>query len=171
MRSLNGIKTFKTPAILIAFVAASSAFAQGTAPAQNAPKAPPAMQPKEGPGADVKGSIVMPRVFFVSPKDGETVKATNGEVSLKFGLEGMKIAQAGQIEPGTGHHHVIVDGGPVAKGEVVATDDKHMHFGKGQTEAKLKLAPGAHTLTLQFADGAHRSYGESMSQTIKITVK
>ena len=51
------------------------------------------------------------------------------------------------------------------------TDDTHIHFGKGQTETELKLAPGKHTLTMQFADGAHRSYGPDLSSTISVTVK
>ncbi|MBP6707250.1 MAG: DUF4399 domain-containing protein, partial [Achromobacter sp.] len=40
-----------------------------------------------------------------------------------------------------------------------------------QTETELKLAPGKHTLTMQFADGAHRSYGPDLSSTISVTVK
>jgi hypothetical protein len=46
-----------------------------------------------------------------------------------------------------------------------------MHFGKGQTETPLTLAPGEHTLSLQFADGLHRSYGAAYRKTIRITVK
>ena len=44
-----------------------------------------------------------------------------------------------------------------------------MHFGKGQTEAALALTPGEHVLSLQFADGIHRSYGSALSASIKIT--
>ena len=35
----------------------------------------------------------------------------------------------------------------------------------------MKLEPGTHTLTLQFADGNHNSYGEAMSETITVTVE
>ncbi|MES2857375.1 MAG: DUF4399 domain-containing protein, partial [Bdellovibrionota bacterium] len=59
----------------------------------------------------------------------------------------------------------------VKRGEVVPADDRHIHFGLGQTETTVKLPKGKHTLTLQFADGNHASYGEMMSQTISITVK
>ena len=45
-----------------------------------------------------------------------------------------------------------------------------LHFGKGQTETDVPLTPGPHTLTLQFADGAHLSYGPTLSSTIKIQV-
>ena len=32
------------------------------------------------------------------------------------------------------------------------------------------LQPGRYRLTMQFADGAHRSYGEGMRKSINITV-
>ncbi|MEC7948247.1 MAG: DUF4399 domain-containing protein [Myxococcota bacterium] len=107
------------------------------------------------------------KVFFVSPADGATVK---GPVTVKMGVEGMTVQPAGQLTEGTGHHHVIIDAKGVPKGTAVPADDQHIHFGKGQTETTLELAPGEHTLTLQFADGAHRSYGPEMSATIKVTV-
>lgn len=108
------------------------------------------------------------KVYFASPKDGETLTST---VKVKMGLDGFKIGAVGDLDQTKGHHHIVVDGGPIKKGEVVPTDDKHLHFGKGQTETEVKLTPGKHTLTLQFADGAHRSYGPEMSSTITITVK
>lgn len=109
------------------------------------------------------------KVRFTTPKDGATVSSPVKVVMAST----VKIRPAGQ-DPNdhqTGHHHLIVDSGPVPKGEVIAADETHLHFGKGQTEAEVKLAPGPHTLTLQFADGAHRSYGPGLSQTIHITVK
>ena len=86
---------------------------------------------------------------------------------------GIKIRPAGEApdERTSGHHHLIVDGTFVPVGQPVPTDETHLHFGKGQTEMELKLFPGKHTLTLQFADGAHRSYGEPLSKTITVIVK
>lgn len=107
-------------------------------------------------------------VYFIEPSDGATVPQ---EFTVKMGEEGMAVKPAGTMEPGSGHHHLIVDGGPVPVGMVVPKDDTHLHFGTGQTETTLKLAPGKHTLTLQFADGAHQSFGPDMSQTITVTVK
>jgi hypothetical protein len=77
---------------------------------------------------------------------------------------------AGELREGTGHHHVIVDAAPVTARQVVPADAQHIHFGKGQTETSLDLGPGDHTLTLQFADGAHQSYGPGMSATIDVKV-
>nr|WP_301234598.1 DUF4399 domain-containing protein [Pandoraea cepalis] len=109
-----------------------------------------------------------PRVFFVAPTDGATV---SNPVAVNFGVEGMAIKPAGDMTPNTGHHHLIIDGDPIPAGQVVPTDDTHLHFGKGQTETSVNLTPGDHTLTLQFANGAHQSYGPAMSQTIKVHVK
>ena len=111
------------------------------------------------------------KVMFLAPKDGAKIK---GPVKMKFGVgEGMKVRPAGEdpLDKTSGHHHVIVDGKPLPVGVVVPKDATHIHYGKGQTEAELKLAPGKHTLTLQFADGAHASYGPALSQTITVEVE
>lgn len=109
-------------------------------------------------------------VDFVFPKDGETVKSP---FKVKMSVKGKTVRVAGEApdEKTTGHHHLIVDGAFTPAGQVIPTDDKHLHFGKGQTETEVKLPPGEHTLTLQFADGAHRSYGEPLSKTIKVKVR
>jgi hypothetical protein len=59
----------------------------------------------------------------------------------------------------------------IPQGTVIPMDDQHRHFGKGQTETEITLPPGRYRLTMQFADGAHRSYGEKMRKTIEVTVK
>ena len=82
------------------------------------------------------------KVYFKNLKDGATVPST-----------------------------VNMDGRPIATGEPVPLDDKDLHFGKGQTEGEITLPPGRHTLTLQFADGAHRSYGPKWAATITVNVK
>jgi len=109
------------------------------------------------------------KVYFTNIKDGDTVKSP---VKLSFGVDGMGVRPAGQDvnDKTTGHHHLIIDSDGIAPGQVVPMNDKHIHYGKGQTSAEVKLTPGKHTLRLQFADGAHRSYGPEMSAAIHITV-
>ena len=107
------------------------------------------------------------RVFFKSPESGAELTSP---IKLQFGVSGMDIRPAGTDEKGTGHHHVLIDRGAFPMGEVIHADETHIHFGKGQTEAEVALAPGTHRLTMQFADFAHRSYGDQMSSTIEITV-
>jgi len=112
-------------------------------------------------------------VSFVQPVDGATVGRT---FKVVMAVEGMKVHKAGEIIPGTGHHHLIIDGNGgedyyLPMHAVVVKDHTHLHFGKGQTETTLHLFPGKHTLTLQFADGHHKSYGRALSKTITVTVK
>ena len=107
-------------------------------------------------------------VAFGNLKDGDTVSSP---VKVEFLVYGKTIKPAGTEEEGTGHHHIIIDGGSIQAGIVVPANDTHIHFGKGQTETTLELTPGEHTLTLQFADFAHRSFGSKWSKTITVTVE
>ncbi len=107
------------------------------------------------------------RVFFSEPKDGAVIK---GPVKVIMGVEGIEIKPAGEVVEGTGHHHILINKDFMLAGQVIPTDDADRHFGKGQTEAVLDLPPGDYKLTLQFADGLHRSYGKELSATINIKV-
>lgn len=111
-----------------------------------------------------------PRIFFASPADKAKVKSP---VKLKFGAEGLTVGPAGlkMADKTYGHHHIVVDGKPIKLGSMVPKDATHIHFGKGQTEAEIPLSKGTHTLTMQFADGAHRSYGKGYSSTITVEVE
>ncbi|MQQ99949.1 DUF4399 domain-containing protein [Glaciimonas soli] len=109
-----------------------------------------------------------PSVSFVTPADGAVVTSP---FVVKFAVNGMTIKPVGDMTEGTGHHHLLIDLGPMPTGEAIPMDAQHKHYGKGQTEDTLTLAPGVHQLTLQFGDGAHRSYGPAMSKTITVTVQ
>jgi hypothetical protein len=110
------------------------------------------------------------KVFFITPKSGDYVST---KFRVKFGVKGMKIRPAGEdpLDQTSGHHHLIINGDFVPAKMVVPMDKKHIHYGKGQTEDQIVLTPGLHTLTLQFADGSHLSYGEDLSSTIKVIVR
>lgn len=108
------------------------------------------------------------RVKFLEPKDGAVVKSP---VHMVFGVKGMEVRPAGELAENTGHHHVIIGPAGIPEGTAVPKDEKHIHFGAGQTEADIELPPGEHKLTMQFADGNHTSYGEVLATTITITVE
>ncbi len=107
-------------------------------------------------------------VSFLEPKNGATVTSP---FKVKFGIEGMNVVPAGSLEPKTGHHHIVINGESVAEGQAIPFDAKHLHFGKAQTEAEVTLPPGKYSLTMQFGNGAHQSYGKAMSSTIQVVVK
>ena len=109
-------------------------------------------------------------VYWIAPKDGATV---GQEFDVKMGVIGYELAPASEgLQEGTGHHHIVVDqeGGYVEKGVEIPFDATHLHFGKAQKEGALKLEPGTHTLTLQFANAKHMSYGKKFAKTITVTV-
>ncbi len=106
--------------------------------------------------------------FIAEPANHATVPTT---FKVRFGIKGMAVAPAGDIVANSGHHHLLINLDSVPTGESVPFSDQHMHFGKGQTEAEVKLPPGVYKLTAQFANGAHQSYGKAMSQSITVTVK
>lgn len=108
------------------------------------------------------------RVYFVEPKNGAVVTSP---FKVVFGVSGMAVDPAGEIKADSGHHHLLINVGPMKAGEVIPIDDTHLHFGKGQTETEVTLPPGKYKLTMQFANGAHQSYGPKLSKTIKVTVK
>jgi hypothetical protein len=84
----------------------------------------------------------------------------------------MGVAPAGVTTAGTGHHHLIVDAPLPAMNLPIPNDEKHRHFGSGQTETVLELAPGEHTLQLLLADANHVPHDPPVvSKQIRITVK
>jgi|JI9StandDraft_2_1071091.scaffolds.fasta_scaffold238696_2 hypothetical protein len=108
------------------------------------------------------------KVWFSEPSDKAEVTSP-----VKFGMqvEGMTVKPAGAIEEGTGHFHILINKEAIAEGQVIVNDEFHKHYGKGQTEDTIDLKPGDYRVTLQFANGAHVSYGSAWSQTISLKVK
>jgi hypothetical protein len=110
-------------------------------------------------------------VYIISPANGATV---TGPVTVRFGLKGMGIAPAGVKFDNTGHHHLLVDTdlGQIKLDAPLPATEKILHFGKGQTETVVTLAPGKHTLELLFADYLHVPFDPALhSKKITITVK
>jgi hypothetical protein len=108
-------------------------------------------------------------VYFVNVKDSQDIKLP---FIVQFGVNGMEVEPAGEIRAGKGHHHLLIDKSFDPEGTVVPASETSIHYGKGQTQDTIKtLSKGKHTLTLQFANGAHMSYGEKLSKTITVNVK
>ena len=109
------------------------------------------------------------KVAFVEPSSGAAVSSP---LLVKMTTQNFTVEPAGEVKAGAGHLHIIVDQDCVAAGQVIPKDDAHLHYGQGQLEAQLDLAPGQHTLCLQAADGAHVALpGAGMTHKISITVQ
>ena len=111
------------------------------------------------------------RVYFVEPLDGQVISA--GEVQVVFGLSGMVVAPAGSDTPNSGHHHLLIDVEQLPDMTMpLPASENIRHYGKGQTETTLTLAPGRHRLQLVLGNYAHIPHNPPlMSEVIEITVK
>ena len=121
----------------------------------------------DAPGLPVTKATAGAEVYIISPKDGATVST---EFTVRFGLKGMGVAPAGVAKEKTGHHHLLIDVKELpAAGQPIPKDEQHLHFGGGQTETTVKLAPGTHTLQLELADENHIPFDPALVSP-KITV-
>lgn len=109
------------------------------------------------------------RLYFLAPTNGAVVRSP---VKVVFGLSGMGIAPAGVNHENTGHHHLLIDTGLPDLTTSIRKDNKHLHFGDGQTETIITLTPGRHTLQLPLGDFAHVPHNPPvMSERITIEVR
>jgi len=108
-------------------------------------------------------------VYIISPTNGANVSSP---FVVRFGLTGMGVAPAGIKFDNTGHHHLLIDtDAPSDLSTPLPATDKIVHFGKGQTETKLTLPPGKHTLQLLLGDQIHIPHNPPvLSKKITITV-
>jgi hypothetical protein len=153
---------------LAVFVVAAGACGGSEPPAEPAAEAPPAAAPAPPPPTT-------PRVFFMEPKNGATVKSP---VHLVFGIENYQIEPVPQgtvapeaVRPGVGHHHLGIDMDCLPAGtEIVKGTPSWVHFGTGNNTIDTQLTPGPHKLTLQLGDDLHRTV-DNLCETINITVQ
>ena len=117
-------------------------------------------QESEGSGA---------RAYFIAPVDGDTVSSP---VDIVFGLSGMGVAPAGVDFPNSGHHHVLIDLDTMPPmDQPLPANENIVHFGLGQTEAKIELSPGQHTLQMVVGNMLHTPHDTPVvSDKITITV-
>ncbi|MGJ4931277.1 DUF4399 domain-containing protein [Bradyrhizobium sp. HKCCYLS2038] len=108
-------------------------------------------------------------LYFITPTDGDTVK---GAFWCRFGLRNMGVTHAGDSFANSGHHHLLIDSNdPISAGEPIPQDRKHLHYGGGETEVRIELPPGKHTLQLVLGDGEHFNFDPPVvSQKITIVV-
>jgi hypothetical protein len=121
--------------------------------------------------AALAGSTPAPenaQVYFIWPGDGTVIHG--GKFWVRMGLRNMGVAPRGTAVPNTGHHHLLIDTDlPTNMDEQIPNDRNHLHFGAGETEARVELPPGKHTLQLLLGDKDHIPHKPPVSSK-KITV-
>jgi hypothetical protein len=129
-----------------------------------APSPPPA-----APALERRPSPAGASAYIISPADGATVSSP---VRVLFGLRGVGVAPAGIEREAAGHHHLLIDTPVPDLGLPVPADPNHLHFGGGQTEVEVELAPGTHTLQLLLGDERHIPHDPPiLSEMITIVVR
>jgi Domain of unknown function (DUF4399) len=109
-------------------------------------------------------------LYIIWPNEGTHIK---GGFWCRFGLRSMGVTHAGDTVANLGHHHLLVDVDETTldMNAPIPSDKKHLHFGAGQTEARLDLPPGPHTLQLILGDAEHIPFDPPIiSKKIRIVV-
>jgi uncharacterized protein DUF4399 len=109
-------------------------------------------------------------VYIIWPQNGAVIK---GAFWCRFGLRNMNVSHYSDEFKNSGHHHLFIDATEsVNQNEPIPQDKNHLHFGLGQTEGRIELPPGKHTLQLVFGDGNHYPFTPPVeSERVTITVK
>lgn len=129
----------------------------------------PSVTPAAAAALDRTASPPGARVFFIRPTAGETL---SNPVTIEFGIAGMDVVKAGNDQPNSGHHHLLIDTGLPALGLPIPADANHIHFGDGSQSATITLPPGTHTLTMLLGDHRHLPHDPPVaSAPITVTVE
>jgi hypothetical protein len=106
--------------------------------------------------------------YIIWPPDGAVI--TGGKLWVRMGLRNMGVCPKGVELPNVGHHHLLIDT-ELAPDAQIPSDRNHLHFGAGETEARLELPPGKHTLQMFLGDHDHMPHDPPVySRKITITV-
>jgi hypothetical protein len=108
------------------------------------------------------------KVYFGNLEDGANLESPF-QVQMKAENLIVEPATMGVVE-GHGHFHILVNAPLASPSEPMAKDEKHIHYGNGETETVLDLPVGQHTLILQFAKGDHVPYDPPVYQQVQVNV-
>ncbi len=151
-------RVLAAPALLIAVAAALAAALAAPLSAQN-PRPTTAAPAAPAPA---------PEIYFRAPADGATVPPS---FPVAFGLRNYGVAPATVNLANTGHFHILINVNAPAPGQLIPADSLHRHFGAGQIETTLTLAPGTYTLRVVLGDFEHKVISPALvSRPIRITV-
>jgi Domain of unknown function (DUF4399) len=108
--------------------------------------------------------------YIIWPADGTVIHG--GKLWVRMGLRNMGVCPKGVVFPKTGHHHLLIDTDLPPLDQEIPSDRNHLHFGAGETDARIELPPGKHTLQLILGDHNHVPHVPPVySKKITITVE
>jgi len=109
-------------------------------------------------------------VTILEPADGSTVEGPRVTVRLATTVP---LAQAGDMTPGTGHHHIFLDGDLSPEGAPIpAVPGTVVHLGDASSEFTFDaVSPGRHRIIAVMADFAHVPLAPPVVDTVFFTVE
>jgi Domain of unknown function (DUF4399) len=116
-------------------------------------------------------SMPMSSVTITEPANGATVAGPN--VTVRLAVTGVQIVPAGDMTPGTGHHHLYLDADVASTtAPVPSVPGSIVHMGNAASEYTFEnVAPGPHRLIAVVADGAHVPLQPLVVDTVNFTVR
>lgn len=133
-----------------------------------------ACDPDEDPPVDTVADAVpaddIVLVSIIEPIAG--VAIPSGNVRIVLTTANLQILPAGTNEPGSGHHHLIVDSDlPSMDQPIPSITGRYIHLGKGQTEFLLEnLESGDHTVIALVGDYLHIPLDPPVADTVTFSV-
>lgn len=109
-------------------------------------------------------------VTIVEPANSADVMGTT--VNVRLTVDGFPIVVAGDMTPGTGHHHLFLDADVTPLGEPIPTvPGSIVHMGDASSTFTFEnVAAGQHRLIAVVADGAHVPLQPLVADTVVFTV-
>jgi hypothetical protein len=108
--------------------------------------------------------------FIIWPPDGAVI--VGGKLWVRMGLRNMGVCPKGVNMPNVGHHHLLIDTEMPPFDQEIPSDRQHLHYGAGETDARIELPPGKHTLQLILGDYNHVPHDPPVySKKITIAVR
>ncbi len=122
-------------------------------------------------GDDMAMDAPIGTVTITQPAAGSTVMGST--VTVQLSVAGFPIVVAGDMTPGTGHHHLFLDADISADTVPVPTvPGSIVHMGDGSSSYTFEnVSPGQHRLIAVVADGAHVPLQPLVVDTVVFTVQ
>lgn len=110
-------------------------------------------------------------VTIVEPANGADIMGTT--VTARLNVDGFPIVEAGDMTPGTGHHHLFLDADITDPSEPIPTvPGSIVHMGDASSTFTFEnVSPGQHRLIAVVADGAHVPLQPFVVDTVVFTVQ
>ncbi|HAW91011.1 MAG TPA: rod shape-determining protein RodA [Gemmatimonadetes bacterium] len=109
-------------------------------------------------------------VQIVLPDEGPFEEGSSVMVTLE--VSGLTIASAGTTDPGTGHHHLMIDRDLPVGGLPIPSFQGQVHLGQGQLEYEIEgLDAGEHVVIAVVGDGTHIPLDPWVVDTVRFVIE